>query len=119
MEPFSDGNLTIVPRQDANAICLEWCGRSNARHPLLVLAPFFETVTSEAKNSGAAIEMRFDTLDEMNSSTMTVIIQLIQRLKADGIPLTLIYDASQKWQKLSFEALHVFQRGGRLLLKPK
>lgn len=54
------------------------------------------------------MQLHFETIEHMNSSTITAIIQIVQEARARSTRLVFIYDRSKVWQKLSFEALSVF-----------
>jgi hypothetical protein len=116
VDDFVAGELTIKPRTDKpNVIRLDWHGKSNARQPAVVLAPFFKEVTKQASQQGAVLEMHFEELEHFNSSTITAIIQLIQELPSMNVKLVLVFNAGLKWQKLSFDALRIFEKADGLL----
>lgn len=111
MDDFVAGELTIKPRlDDDHVIRLDWLGKSNARQPNAVLGPFFKEVTEEAAKRGATLEMHFEELEHFNSSTITALIQLIQELPQKNVKLVLVFDNGLKWQKLSFDALRIFEK---------
>lgn len=100
------GDLTIdVDERTPGLVCLAWTGRSTDRSPGAVLHPWFDQLFSYVREKGAALEMRFDKLEHFNSSTIAVLIQLINSAQERSIKLTLRYDAKLKWQTLSFDAL--------------
>ncbi|MCC7540599.1 MAG: hypothetical protein IT379_30570 [Deltaproteobacteria bacterium] len=117
MESLKAGDLVIEVLQalPPEPLRLVWRGKSNERNPSILLAPFFARSIEEASQRGVAIEMHFEALDHFNSSTITALIQLIQDARRRGIGLVIVYDASVKWQRLSFEALRVFSKGDGLL----
>jgi hypothetical protein len=114
VEPLTAGDLTIdvAPATDAALLCT-WKGRSNDRQPGKVLNPYFESLLAEAAAAKIALEMRFEGLDHFNSSTITVLIRLIQNARTRSVPLIFVYAAELKWQRLSFEALRVFDKGDK------
>jgi hypothetical protein len=111
MEPMQAGELAIQPHHAAGVLQLHWRGKSNAREPGAMIAPYLERVFAASVGDGSAIEMHFEELQHFNSSTITVVIQAIQQARARGVRLILVYSASLKWQRLSFEALRVFVKG--------
>lgn len=117
MESLKAGDLAIEVHAAAapEPLRLVWQGKSNERNPGQVLGPFFAQAIEEASARGVAIEMRFEGLDHFNSSTITSLIQLIQDCRRTTTHLVVVYDASVKWQRLSFEALRVFSKGDGLL----
>ena len=80
---------------------------------------FFGEALDRATALGAAMEMRFHALEHFNSSTITAVIELIQEARARNVRLVIAYDGAVKWQRLSFDAMRVFNRGDALLeLRP-
>lgn len=117
MENLVAGDLTIEVTRDAIGapMKLVWKGKSNDRHPSKIFQPFFARMLELAADRNVPIEMHFQQLEHFNSSTITAIIQLIQEARSKGIKLIILFDASLKWQKLSFDALRVFAKGNDLL----
>ena len=79
-----------------------------------MLGPFFAEALDRAAEGGAAVEMRFHALEHFNSSTITALIRLIQNARNAGVRLVMVYDQNLKWQRLSFDALRVFEKGDDL-----
>lgn len=100
------GDLTIeVDERTPGVLVATWLGRSNNRNPASVLHPWFDQLFSYAREKSLAIEMRFERVEHFNSSTIAVLIQLITSAQDRGLKLTVRYDASARWQTLSFDAL--------------
>lgn len=121
MEDLKTSDLVIEVREDPTppTLVLSWRGRSADRYPGRVLGPFFAEALDRAAEGGAAVEMRFHALEHFNSSTITAVIELIQDARARGVRLVIAYDGAVKWQRLSFDALRVFNRGDALMeLRP-
>lgn len=111
MTDFSAGDLRLAANeQRTDAIELTWLGRSNDRYPGKVLTPYFQGVLAEASERDVPLELHFEKLEHFNSSTITMIIQLIQDARARGVRLVMTYDQALKWQKMSFDALRVFAK---------
>jgi hypothetical protein len=116
MDNFNSGNLAIeVSKPQPTLMRLDWRGKSNDRQPGKMLTPFFATATAEAVSAKASMEMHFEKLEYFNSSTITSIIQLIQSLRQQKVPLTIFFAGNVKWQKLGFDALRIFEKGDGLL----
>ncbi len=117
MMNFAHEELVIEagPTPEGGTLRVDWRGKSSAREPSKVLQPFFESMARDVAESHSDLEMHFESIDHFNSSTITAIIHLIQLLRKQNTALTLIFDPTQKWQKLSFEALKVFQKDDGLL----
>jgi hypothetical protein len=111
MEPLIAGDLTIAVRAEpSETLICDWTGKSNDRHPAKVIAPYLDALLAAA-GQGGGLEVHFEALDHFNSSTITVLIRLIQNARARGVRLVFVYDQSLKWQRLSFDALRVFDKG--------
>jgi hypothetical protein len=109
------GDLLVEARGTAARLHLDWTGRSNARHPSVMLAPYFEAVLTRAKQSGCSIEVHFERLEFLNSSTVAAVIKLINDARDQNVRMHLTFDGQQKWQSLNFEALRVFEEADGLL----
>lgn len=115
MENLTAGDLTIELAEDqTEAIRCTWRGRSNDRNPNDALAPYFSRLLAAANETAVPLEMHFQHLEHFNSSTITSLIRLIQDARAKHVRLVLIYDQNLKWQRLSFDALRVFDKSDNL-----
>lgn len=111
---FNELNIKVGGPENG-VIRLNWLGKSNDRQPRTVLDPFFQEITAGAQQHSAKVEMHFEQLEYFNSSTITTIIQVIQDFRAKNIGLVILYNGALKWQKLSFEALRIFEKSDKLL----
>src|SRR4051812_32224949 len=93
-EPFSLGELKIDPVQQSvgDPIDLFWRGRSIERHPAQTLVPYVSGIIESAAQENATVRLHFETLDHMNSSTITAIIQIIRDARAKKTRLEIIFD---------------------------
>jgi len=115
LAPLVSGDLTVEPQMaDADAIELFFRGRSNDRHPARVVVPYVSEAMGAALTRSIALRLHFETLEYMNSSTITAIIQIIQEARGRGARLEMVFDATKSWQRLGFEALAVFAKGDEL-----
>lgn len=117
MDDLVAGNLRIERLGDDKNVVLQWRGSSTDRNPSLAINPYVRGIYDAVAGSGASVEMRFESLDHFNSSTITALIQMIQEARTRKIKLVLTYDAAVKWQRLSFEALRVFAKDELLTLR--
>jgi hypothetical protein len=119
MESLQAGDLKIDVVEADTALRLHWLGMSNERQPEKILKPFFATVLDGAGKSNKTIELHFENIERFNSSTILCIIQLIQEARHKNIRLEVVYDPSRKWQRLSFDALRIFDKAdGLFALRP-
>lgn len=115
MQNLVTDELTIETAEDASHIRVDWKGRSNARDPWGIIRGFFEEVAESAANDSRKVEMHFEDIEYFNSSTITAVIRIMQLLQTRKVPLTLVYDPSLRWQKLSFDGLRIFEQSNALL----
>ena len=109
------GDLLVEARGSQAMLRLDWSGRSNARQPAAMLAPYFEVVLHRAHGLGCGIEAHFERLEFFNSSTVTAVIKFIRAARDQGTNLAILFDGEQRWQALSFEALKSFELPDGLL----
>lgn len=119
MESLNAGDLKIDVVEADSAVRLHWLGMSNERQPEKILKPFFATVLQGATEGNKAVELHFEHIERFNSSTILCIIQLIQEARHKNIRLEVVYDPTRKWQRLSFDALRIFDKSdGLFALRP-
>jgi len=99
------GDLRIAVVEDGKLVRCDWSGRSVEREADLTLRPFFDRLLARAQALGTAIEMHFEKLEYFNSSTIAALVQFIRAAQRSAVAVTVAYDASQKWQAISFDAL--------------
>jgi hypothetical protein len=104
---LKDENLEIQLEEGQRNI-ITWIGKSEARDPSSVINPYFKDIIGKLK--GRDLEIKFELLKYMNSSTVPPIIQLIKDLEQNGIKSTITYDKNSKWQVASFKALETIVR---------
>ncbi|HVK84089.1 MAG TPA: hypothetical protein VM513_08275 [Kofleriaceae bacterium] len=121
MESLVAGDLRINvdDTTDPQAIRLHWLGMSTDRQPEKVLGPFFAALLQAVADQPRVLELHFEKIERFNSSTILSIIQLIQAARNRNTPMVVIYDPTRKWQRLSFDALRIFdKRDGLFELRP-
>jgi hypothetical protein len=115
VENLAAGDLAIEVAPDrTSSLTCTWRGKSNERHPGEVLNPWFDRLLDAAAAAGVSITMQFERLEHFNSSTISTLIRLIQNARARGVRLTVSYDQNVRWQRLSFDALRVFDKNDEL-----
>lgn len=120
MESYSAGDLRIDTTESDGVLVLRWTGKSSERQPREVLDPFLSKIAQRASELSLNVEMHFEDLEHFNSSTITVLIQYIEDLRKRNVSLSMCYDETLKWQKLSFAALRIFEKqDGLFSLRPK
>jgi len=104
---LKDENLEIKIEEGQKNV-VTWIGKSEARDPSSVINPYFKDIFGKFK--GRDLEVKFEQLKYMNSSTVLPIIQLIKDLEKSGIKSIITYDKNSKWQLASFKALETIVR---------
>jgi hypothetical protein len=121
--PLVFGELTIDPVQtdEGGPIDLFWRGRSLERHPAPTIVPYVTTFFGDAARRNQPVRLHFETIELMNSSTITAVIQIIREARVKKARLDIVFDPDMDWQKLSFDALAVLLQGDdslRLIPQP-
>ncbi|HET9552043.1 MAG TPA: hypothetical protein VFP50_03680 [Anaeromyxobacteraceae bacterium] len=96
---------TAIERDDAGSLHLHFGGKSAAREAWRVLAPIFDEVLAAAVAERRAMVLHFEKLEYFNSSTIAALVQFIRAAQRSAVGVTVVYDASQNWQAVSFDAL--------------
>jgi hypothetical protein len=110
MNGLLDGELRIDgERPGPELIRLHWKGRSASLRPDGVLEPYLQQVLEDARQTMSALEMRFELMEYLNSATVAVLVHFLHRARLSGIAVRFTYRPSVRWQRLSFEALRVFE----------
>lgn len=116
MEDLKSGDLCIQATVQENVLRLDWQGKSIDRAPSKILRPYFKRIEESATQAKQTVEMHFEGLEHFNSSTVAALIQWIQGARACKLKTVIVFDANLTWQKLSFEALRIFEKPDGLLV---
>lgn len=106
---FEQNLLKIHMTDGDDSIHIGLTGKSVERDPGQMITPILLDVLKKIGDTNRHIILNFCELEYMNSSTITPIIKILERVKRGTNRLTLLYDKSLKWQSLSFSALEIFQ----------
>ncbi len=120
VDTLTSGALVIeASAASPTTLRLDWTGRSTEQNPGDTLRPFFDAILTMASETGCGLELHFEELEFLNSSTVTAVIQVIRKARGQGTSLVIVFDQSRKWQVLSFDALKSFQLpDGLLQIRP-
>ena len=106
MKNFKKGSLEIrIDDAEARTV-MTWTGQSDDRQPSTSLNPYLDEILDSVKEKELNIE--FEKLSYMNSSTVQPILQFLKKLNEAGIKTRVTYDSNSRWQATSFEALKSF-----------
>lgn len=100
------GDLKIDVEEPApDRIVIRWRGASNTRDPGSALKTYFDVLFAEAASRKAVVEQHFEELTFFNSSTVSALLRLVTEAGRLGLPMTLHYDGSLRWQAHNFEGI--------------
>jgi hypothetical protein len=106
MDRFEIEELVAELDRSAPALLrIRLSGRSASRDAGAALAPLFAEALGAAGGEGRALELHFEGLEYFNSSTIAALVQFIRAAHQARVGLTVVYDARQRWQAMSFDAL--------------
>jgi hypothetical protein len=105
MHGIVTGDLIIDTVPQPGLIEVFWSGASNAPDPAQALKPFFTLLMAEAETKRARIEMHFEHLTYLNSSTVSALIRLVEGAAKAGVAMEFFYDGSLRWQEHNFKTI--------------
>ena len=106
---YTKNLLTIEILEDDNGIRAVWRGKSIEREPSEFIAPILNGIIKSSNYKNKLVELDFQKLTYMNSSTITPIIKVLERAKRGTAQITVLFDKTLKWQDLNFSALSIFE----------
>jgi len=106
---FDNAQLHIDLSEDEASIIIHLLGKSILRDPNEFIMPILQDVIKVANDKNKRVIIDFTDLIYMNSSTLTPIIKILERIRLGEGKITLLYKKSLKWQDISFSALVIFQ----------
>jgi hypothetical protein len=117
VEHFTLGDLSAqLARDTPGVVQVRMAGKSASREAGKVLAPLFDEALAVARAEARSLSFHFEQLEYFNSSTIAALVQFIRAAQEAGVSLEVVYDARQKWQAMSFDALRralkPFEAGG-------
>ena len=113
---YNDDLLVLESNEIERAIELKWLGKSVEREPGKILNPIFSDLLMQGKKENKRIIVDFSFLDYMNSSTIMTISKFLEKGKDSENQITVRYNSSRRWQKMSFNALKIFQTSNGSIL---
>jgi hypothetical protein len=109
-EKYTSKLLTLEKIEDEPSITIRFIGRSNERNPSKFIFPILSDALDESSVSNKEYILDFMQLEYMNSSTITPILKILNKVKEErNYQITIVYKQSLKWQELSFSALKIFE----------
>jgi hypothetical protein len=109
-ERFTSHLLTLEKIVDETSITIRFIGKSNERNPSKFIYPILADALDQSVHSNKGFILDFMDLEYMNSSTITPILKILDKVKREeNYRVTIIYKHSLRWQDLSFSALRIFE----------
>jgi len=102
---YKNNDLTLEITETPGAIEIFFIGRSTDREPGNFLNPIFNELLDKNKK----ILMNFNKMEYMNSSTITPILKVLDKVKNSTGEIKIVYPKDLKWLELTFSALEIFQ----------
>jgi hypothetical protein len=112
-ELFTNNLLNIEVSENETSINIIWRGKSILRKPGDFITPILVEALKKSSIDQKRMVLDFRKLVYMNSSTITPVIKILDRVKKGTTPISILYEKSLKWQDLSFSALEIFQTKDR------
>lgn len=109
IKSFENAQFQVEKSEDDHDLILRLLGKSILRDPNEFLMPILLETVTEANNKKKRVLIDFTDLVYMNSSTLTPIIKILERIMINDGHIMLLYKKSLKWQDISFSALVIFQ----------
>ena len=106
---FTNDDLTLEIVDADTSIEIRWFGKSIDREPGNFLNPILSDLLMEGKKKKKRLILEFRDLAYMNSSTIMTISKFLENGNDGNNKITIRYDLERRWQKLSFNALKIFQ----------
>lgn len=104
------GDLSIEVGGTAEGLELIWRGSSNSRNPGEALRAYFKVALAEAATRRAKLDLHFENLIQFNSSTVSVLLHLVDEAAALGVSMNYFYDGGLRWQAHNFESIALLKR---------
>ena len=114
---FREGGLEVDVVESGPVVRMAWRGRSLSRRPAEFLGPLLSQALELALQARKPLQIEFQQLLYMNSSTLTPLLRLLEEAKERGGEVIVQYARNLKWQATNFtalEALHARDAGIRV-----
>jgi hypothetical protein len=112
------GDLQINKTQTPGSLRLDWQGSSRLQAPG-ELTSFLDGVVRDVLAHKAAIELHFEQIAYLNSTTMVAVIRFMKDICDKEISIRISYDPRSRLQRIFAETLRMFDaKDGRFLLQP-
>lgn len=104
------GDLSIEVGGTPDGLELVFKGASNSRNPGEALRTYFKVAVAEAAIRRAKLDLHFEHLIQFNSSTVSVLLHLVDDAAIQGVTMNYFYDGSLRWQAHNFESIALLKR---------
>lgn len=108
-QSFENAQLRLEVFDESDAVVVRLSGKSILRNPTEFILPILIDTVEEANKNNKRTILDFTDLKYMNSSTLTPIIKILEKMRVESGQITLKYKKDLKWQDISFSALVIFE----------
>ncbi|MFH0974895.1 MAG: SiaC family regulatory phosphoprotein [Spirochaetota bacterium] len=112
-ETHKSNLLTIDVQEKPSTIEIMFSGKSTEREPGHFITPILLESLQYSSKFNKRVVMNFESLEYMNSSTITPLIRILENAKDKTCSISINYKKSKKWQELCFSALKIFETKDR------
>jgi hypothetical protein len=109
VKKYKSDLLTLEITETDQEIQVTWLGKSVEREPGKFINPILSEMLMRGQKTNKRIILIFTSLSYMNSSTIMTISKFLEKGKDGNSYITVRYNDDRRWQKLSFNALKIFQ----------
>jgi hypothetical protein len=113
VESYVNDQLTIDLLKDEKTYSVRFLGKSFLRDPNVFVLPILAKILQDSIDDEKRMVIDFRDLAYMNSSTLTPVIKILEKVRVGSGEITIAYRKSLKWQDISFSALIIFQTADR------
>ncbi len=108
-QSFENAQLRLEVFDESDTVVVRLLGKSILRNPTEFILPILIDTVEEANKNKKRTILDFTNLKYMNSSTLTPIIKILEKMRVESGQITLKYKKELKWQDISFSALVIFE----------
>lgn len=113
IETYTSSLLVIEVEENGTTITIRFKGKSTEREPGTFILPILLDCMQNSVKYGKKIVMNFESLEYMNSSTITPLIKILENARDNSSSISIVYMKTKKWQELCFSALKIFETRDR------
>lgn len=103
-------SIVVEPPAETDApLVVRWLGRASHEKPSQTLSRFLKELLVAAMSRGCPIDMHFEELEYINSSTIVVLLLFMKDVQRDELHLRLFYNPEAAFQRTVIQAFGHFK----------